>query len=66
MSNKDRPGKSIAFYTDLETVAKLEKMAKEDHRSVSNELTVLIKHAWDMQFPPQISVSDNTNIYVSE
>ena len=62
----DRPGKTISFYTDLETDKKLNEMARDDQRSVSNCLTVLINWAWNLRFPPQIITSDSSSIYVDE
>jgi len=47
MSNKDRPGKSIAFYTDLAAADMLDEQAGLEHRSVSNMLTVMIREYCD-------------------
>jgi len=57
MSNKDRPGKSVAFYSDNETLEKLFSLAKSEHRSVSNMLTVMIQRYWDMRAPHQVSIN---------
>jgi hypothetical protein len=39
----DRPGKTISFYTDINTVEWLEQEAQKDKRSVSNYLTLRLQ-----------------------
>jgi len=60
MSNKDRPGKTISFYADHQTLDKLNEMAKQENRSISNMLRLIIIRAWEMRFPPQYEMTDHT------
>ena len=50
MSNQDRPGKSIAFYSDMQTLERLDTMSELERRSVSNMLTVAINYYWDRHY----------------
>lgn len=50
MSNKDRAGKSIAFYSDQNTLQKLNQVAKLENRSISNMLTVMINRFVDAYY----------------